>query len=69
MNAMSIEYNRIFELSNSKDIQLMLRVVFKIGNMLGKDFHEDDQIEITQRYRASLLLKDIMLIKIFGFMK
>lgn len=69
MNAMSIEYNRIFELSNSKDIQLMLRVVFKMGNMLGKDFHEDDQIEITQRYRASLLLKDIMLIKIFGFMK
>lgn len=47
----------------------MLRVVFKMGNMLGKDFHEDDQIEITQRYRASLLLKDIMLIKIFGFMK
>ena len=69
MNGMSIEYNRIFELSNSKDIQLMLRVVFKMGNMLGKDFHEDDQIEITQRYRASLLLKDIMLIKIFGFMK
>ena len=69
MNAMSIEYNRIFELSNSKDIQLMLRVVFKMGNMLGKDFHEDDQIEITQRYRASLLLKDIMLIKIFGFMQ
>ena len=69
MNAMSIEYNRIFELSNSKDIQLMLRVVFKMGNMLGKNFHEDDQIEITQRYRASLLLKDIMLIKIFGFMK
>ena len=69
MNAMSIEYNRIFELSNSKDIQLMLRVVFKMGNMLGKDFHEDDQIEITQRYRASLLLKDIMFIKIFGFMQ
>ena len=69
MNGMSIEYNRIFELSNSKDIQLMLRVVFKMGNMLGKDFHEDDQIEITQRYRASLLLKDIMLIKIFGFMQ
>ena len=69
MNAMSIEYNRIFELSNSKDIQLMLRVVFKMGNMLGKNFHEDDQIEITQRYRASLLLKDIMLIKIFGFMQ
>ena len=69
MNAMSIEYNRIFELSNSKDIQLMLRVAFKMGNMLGKDFHEDDQIEITQRYRASLLLKDIMLIKIFGFMQ
>ena len=69
MNAMSIEYNRIFELSNSKDIQLMLRVVFKMGNMLGKDFHEDDQTEITQRYRVSLLLKDIMLIKIFGFMQ
>ena len=69
MNAMSIEKNRIFELSKSKDIQLMLRVVFKMGNMLGKDFHEDDQIEITQRYRASLLSKDIMLIKIFGFMQ
>ena len=69
MNAMSIEKNRIFELSKLKDIQLMLRVVFKMGNMLGKNFHEDDQIEITQRYRASLLLKDIMLIKIFGFMK
>lgn len=69
MNAMSIEKNRIFELSKLKDIQLMLRVVFKMGNMLGKNFHEDDQIEITQRYRAYLLLKDIMLIKIFGFMQ
>ena len=69
MNATSIEKNRKFKLSKLKGIQLMLRVAFKMGNMLGKDFHEDDQIEITQRYRASLLLKDIMLIKIFGFMQ
>ena len=31
---------------NSKDIQLMLRVAFKMENILGRYFHKDDQIEI-----------------------
>lgn len=44
-----MEQNRIFEHSKPKGTQLMLTVVFfRMKIMMGKGFHEDDQIEMIK---------------------
>lgn len=71
MNAVSMKQIQIFEHSNSKGIQLMLRVVFSKWKLLSeKVFMEiiKKGLFYTQRYRSSFILDNAMFITTFGLL-
>ena len=71
MNAVSMKQIQIFEHSNSKGIQLMLKVVFSKWKLLSeKVFMEiiKKGLFYTQRYWSSFILDNAMFITTFGLL-
>ena len=71
MNAVSMKQIQIFEHSNSKGIQLMLKVVFSKWKLLSeKVFMEiiKKGLFYTQRYCSSFILDNAMFITTFGLL-